>query len=119
MVGMAVGCAPLQLAIDPSGLLPGFTLGELAGFAWLALPSGGLAHIAANTAVRRMPAGRSSAFLFLVPLSGAVIAAIFLGERLDPGQLTGGALIVAAIVVATVPAAWLQQRARESATDRR
>ena len=119
MIGMAAGCAPLQLAIDPSGLVPGFTLGELVGFLWLALPSGGLAHIAANTAVRRMPAGRSSAFLFLVPLSGAVIAAVFLGERLDPGQLTGGALIVLAIVVATVPAAWLLRRDAARRTYRR
>ena len=38
----------------------------------------------------------------LVPVSGAVIAALLLGERLDPIQLIGGALIVAGIGLATL-----------------
>ena len=103
MAAVPLGCIPLQLVLNPSGLVPGFTTGELIGFLWLATISGGIAHIAANSAVRRMPAGRSSAFLFLVPLSGATIAAIVLGERLDAIQIVGGLLIVTAIIVATAP----------------
>ncbi len=102
MLVSVVVCVPIQLVLDPHGLLP--TLSARGGLAllWLALAAGALAHLLVNFGVRAMPAGRSAPFMMLVPVSGALIAAILLGERLDALQLLGGALIVAAIALATV-----------------
>jgi probable blue pigment (indigoidine) exporter len=103
MACVPVGCVPIQLLLDPAGLMPGFSSSELLGFGWLVIVAGGLAHLAANTAVRRLPAATSAAFLFLVPLTGAVIGSVAVGDRLDPGQVVGGVLIILAIVTATMP----------------
>jgi drug/metabolite transporter (DMT)-like permease len=103
MAAVPLGCVPAQLLLDPAGLVPALTPGEIAAFAWLVLPAGSLAHVAANEAVRRLPAGRSSSFLFLAPLTGVVIGTLFLGERLDAIQLVGGTSIIVGIIVATAP----------------
>jgi len=52
--------------------------------------------------LRRMPAGRAAPFLLLMPISGTLIAAALLGERLDQVQLAGAALILLGIAVATL-----------------
>jgi probable blue pigment (indigoidine) exporter len=102
MVAVVVVCVPIQLLLDPSGLVPALSLSGGIALLWLALPAGAMAHALVNFAVRRLPAERSAPFLMLVPVSGAVIAALLLGERLDPIQLIGGALIVAGIGLATL-----------------
>ena len=51
--------------------------------------------------VRRVPAGRTSAALLLTPISSALIAALFVGERLPPSGLLGAAMILAGIAAAS------------------
>jgi drug/metabolite transporter (DMT)-like permease len=55
-----------------------------------------------TSTLRRLPASRAAPFLLLMPVSGALIAAVLLGERLDPVQLLGAALILLGIGLATV-----------------
>ncbi len=102
MVTTVIVCLPIQLALKPSGLVPALSLSGALALLWLALPAGALAHVLANFAVRHLPAGRSAPFLMLVPVSGAAIAAVLLGERLDGVQIAGGVLIVVGIGLATL-----------------
>lgn len=99
----AVACAPVQAILDARGLALALSTAELAGFAWLALPSGALAQVAALSGVRRLPAALSAAFLFLVPLSGATVSVLLFGNRLTSIQVAGGALVVIAILTVTLP----------------
>jgi probable blue pigment (indigoidine) exporter len=67
---------------------------------WLALVAV-VAQVLVVAAVRRVDAQRSSAFLLLNPLSATVLGAVLLGERLSPGQLVGGALVIVGMAVGT------------------
>ena len=53
--------------------------------------------------MRRLPANRAAPFLLLMPISGSLIAAVLLNERLDLLQLAGAGLILAGIAAATLP----------------
>ncbi len=103
MTALVVVGGVLQLIADAGALPASLTLGGWFWLTWIAVPCGAGAHLLAMTAVRRLPAGRSSPFLLLAPVTGALLSAILVGERLDPLQLGGGALIVAAIALATLP----------------
>jgi probable blue pigment (indigoidine) exporter len=51
--------------------------------------------------MQRLPAQRASLLLLLNPPTAAALAYVVLGERLDPLQLAGAALILGAIAVAS------------------
>ncbi len=53
-----------------------------------------LAFLAWNEGVRRVGPSGAMAFYNMLPVFGALLAALFLGERLAPGQLMGGALVI-------------------------
>ena len=100
----------LQLVVAPAGLALRLSLNGWAALLWLALPASALPHVLVVATMRRMPASRAAPFLLLMPISGTLIAAMLLGERLDLLQLVGAALILTGIGVATaqgsrVPAA--------------
>ena len=94
--------AALQLLIDPAGLVPHLSLTGWTALLWLALPASALPHVLVIATLRRMPAGRAAPFLLLMPISGTLIAAALLGERLDQIQLAGAALILLGIAAATL-----------------
>ncbi|MEO8639631.1 MAG: DMT family transporter [Chloroflexota bacterium] len=94
----------LQLVVDPGALVPHLSLGGWAALLWLALPASALPHVLVIATLRRMPASRAAPFLLLMPISGALIAAALLGERLDQIQLAGAALILLGIAAATLRA---------------
>jgi len=98
---MAVSSA-LQLVVDPGGLMPALSLKGWTALLWLALPASALPHVLVIATLRRMPASRAAPFLLLMPISGALIAAALLGERLDEIQLAGAALILLGIAAATL-----------------
>jgi O-acetylserine/cysteine efflux transporter len=102
LISSLVVSAVLQAVVDPDGLLPGLSLKGWAALLWLALPASALPHVLVISTLRRMPAGRAAPFLLLMPISGALIAAALLGERLDQIQLAGAALILLGIAVATL-----------------
>ena len=92
----------LQAVIDPSGLALDLSTEGWAALVWLALPASALPHVLVITTLRRLPAGRAAPFLMLMPISGTVISAILLGERLDLLQLVGAGLILLGIAGATI-----------------
>ncbi len=102
MIALVIVGAALQLLVDPGVLPANLTASGWFWLAWIAVPCGAGAHLLAMTAVGRLPAGRSSPFLLLAPLTGALLSALLVGERLDPLQLIGGGLIVGAIALATL-----------------
>ena len=92
----------LQLIVEPAGLGLTLSTGGWAALVWLALPASALPHVLVVATMRRMPASRAAPFLLLMPISGTLIAAALLGERLDLIQLVGGGLILVGIAAATV-----------------
>lgn len=94
----------LQLVIAPAGLALDLSGRGWAALLWLALPASALPHVLVTSTLRRLPASRAAPFLLLMPISGLLISAFLLGERLDPLQLVGAALILVGIAVATVRA---------------
>jgi len=94
--------AVLQAVVSPAGLRLDLSGDGWAALLWLALPASALPHVLVVSTMRGMPASRAAPFLLLMPISGTLIAAALLGERLDSIQLVGAALILAGIAVATV-----------------
>lgn len=102
LISSLVVSGALQLVVDPGGLLPQLSLKGWAALLWLALPASALPHVLVIATLRRMPASRAAPFLMLMPISGALIAAALLGERLDQIQLGGAGLILLGIAAATM-----------------
>jgi DME family drug/metabolite transporter len=102
LVSSVVVSSGLQLVVDPGGLVPALSLKGWAALLWLGLPASALPHVLVIATLRRMPASRAAPFLLLMPISGALIAAALLGERLDQVQLAGAGLILLGIAVATL-----------------
>ncbi|MEX0625302.1 MAG: DMT family transporter [Chloroflexota bacterium] len=94
----------LQVVVDAGALLPNLTLAGWTALLWLALPASALPHVLVIATLRRMPASRAAPFLLLIPISGALLAAALLGERLDQIQLAGAGLILLGIAAATLRA---------------
>lgn len=99
----------LQLAVDPAGLRLDLSANGLAALLWLALPASALPHVLVVATLQTMPAGRAAPFLLLIPISGALISAALLGERLDQIQLAGATLILVGIAGATLPGRRLRE----------
>jgi drug/metabolite transporter (DMT)-like permease len=105
----------LQVLVDASELLPHLSLQGWTALVWLALPASALPHVLVIATLRRMPASRAAPFLLLIPISGALLAAALLGERLDQIQLAGAGLILLGIAVATLRGRGEAAEAREPA----
>ena len=85
--------------------------GSLAAIGYVALFAGVLAYIAWNRGVELVGPSRAGLFLHLVPVYGAVLAGLFLGERLEAFHLAGVACILVGIL--------LTDRFTPKASDRR
>lgn len=112
--GGSVLLLPVALAVG--GLLP--TLGALSGEGWalillLALGSTALSYAIYGLAMRRTPATLASVAALIEPLIAATLAWRFLGERLAPLGILGGALLLAGIAGTYI------LRAREGMAPRR
>ncbi|WP_332685434.1 DMT family transporter [Bosea sp. (in: a-proteobacteria)] len=64
-----------------------------------------LAYIFWNRSVAVLGPGRTGMFMHLLPIFSAVLATVFLGERLAPYHALGFALVVAGIAIVTRPQA--------------
>lgn len=102
LVSSVVVTGLAQAVVDPGGLRLDLSVGGWVALLWLALPASALPHVLVIATVRRLPASRAAPFLLLIPISGAMIAAFMLGERLDLLQLVGAGLILTGIAVATL-----------------
>jgi drug/metabolite transporter (DMT)-like permease len=85
-----------------------FTTGGLHEFfglsssGWLAMSflgvfCSGLAYIAWFDALKSLSAVQTGVFLYIEPLVAVVVAAVLLAERITPGSLLGGAIILAGV----------------------
>ena len=91
------------------------------GFLYLLLASGVFAFVAWNFAVAKVGASKAGVFVYLVPLTGAVIGVTFLGEEIFLSQIVGGLLIISGVIVtvrAKVQLKSEEQKAPENLVER-
>jgi len=77
------------------------TLGSLGALAYVAVFPSILAYLFFNRGVELIGANRAGPFLQLVPLFGAVLAVVFLGERFGVHHGFGAALIIGGVLIAS------------------
>ncbi|WP_421929845.1 DMT family transporter [Neoaquamicrobium sediminum] len=64
--------------------------------------------------LRQLGPSLTGVFMYLMPPYGVLLAVVFLGERLEAFHVAGIALVMAGIVLATFPVAWLRERLRRA-----
>lgn len=73
---------------------------SVASIAYVAIFPSIVAYLCFNRGVELIGANRAGQFVHLMPLFGTVLAAVFLGERLQASHLVGAALIAMGIAIA-------------------
>jgi drug/metabolite transporter (DMT)-like permease len=95
----AVLTTPLYLWEMSRGLIVPFSLESAAAIGYVGLFAGVLAYIAWNRGVSMVGPNKGGLFLHLLPVYGAGLAALLLGERLHLYHLAGFALILTGLIV--------------------
>ncbi|GAA0550134.1 DMT family transporter [Chitinophaga japonensis] len=86
------------LALEPGDhIISGISWKGWAAIAYLGLFASALSYILYNKALQLLPAAQVGAFLNLDPVIGAVIAIIFLREKVTGWQIAGGLLVLAGL----------------------
>ncbi len=80
--------------------LPAATLSNILTVAYIAIFPSTLAYLCYNRGVRIIGANRAAPFLHLVPMIGAALAILLLGEHLELFHLVGFALVIGGVAVA-------------------
>ena len=70
------------------------------GLVYLGVPATSLAYYVYYHAIRRIGGVASGVFINLVPLFALISGCLFLGEKLRPGELLGGLLVISGVVIA-------------------
>lgn len=114
------GVAPMALAAG-SQLAAAVVLALPAAWAWPAQMPGprswaavaalaalctGLAYLLYFRLIARLGASRAISVTYLIPVFGVAWGALFLGERVTPAMLGGGAVVLAGTALATGLVAW-------------
>jgi drug/metabolite transporter (DMT)-like permease len=99
--------AAIELAM---GAPPPMTQSAWGGIGGIVVFASLLAFSGFQFGVRELGAPVAGLFLYLLPPYGVVLAVIFLGESLERFHLAGIALVMAGIVLATLPASALGSR---------
>jgi drug/metabolite transporter (DMT)-like permease len=98
----AVVLAPFTIGEYWAGARPApLTWRSIAAIAYVSVFPSILAYLCFNRGVQLIGANRSGPFLHLVPLFGAVLAILFLGERPGPHHGVGAVLIVGGVLLAS------------------
>jgi probable blue pigment (indigoidine) exporter len=112
----SVALVPLTLVAE--GAPPALTARNLAGFAYLSLAATALAFVLWFHGVRRLPTAGPPLLGLGVPVTGAVMGWVVLGEALSPVQLVGFAITLGAIAYgAVLPASGPSDRSRGDRAD--
>jgi drug/metabolite transporter (DMT)-like permease len=98
----ALAMAPLAVWEWRQGLAVDWSPRVLAAFAYVGVFPSVLAYFIYNTATARLGAGRAGQAITLMPLFGALLSALLLGERLESYHLAGMTLILAGIAIAAL-----------------
>jgi DME family drug/metabolite transporter len=96
------GLALLPVAAASGGV--GFTPGPVTLLLLAALGTGptAVAYTLYFRGLRTAPAGIAALLSLLEPLTGTILAALILGDRLGPGGIAGAVILAAALVLAAV-----------------
>lgn len=95
---------PIALVAESGTILPPAPEpAALVALVWMGLGPSFMAQLLMLDSVRRVPARASSAFLLLNPPTAALTAFLLLGEKLEPLQIVGAALVLLGMAAATVP----------------
>lgn len=96
--------APIAWVQEPAAFahLPQLSLTTLVGIAVLALFQYCISMVAFLAVLKRLNANQASLGNYLIPFFGLLIAAAFLGERLQSTVIIGGLLVLVATILATV-----------------
>jgi drug/metabolite transporter (DMT)-like permease len=76
-----------------------FGLDGVLSMAYMVFGSGIAAFVGWNWGVQRVGASKTGAFVYIVPIAGAMMGYFFLDERLLPSQMAGGAIILLGMVL--------------------
>ncbi|SMC27607.1 Permease of the drug/metabolite transporter (DMT) superfamily [Desulfacinum hydrothermale DSM 13146] len=101
---------PFAVAEWDGRWIKGVSTEALAAVIFLGLFASLLAFLLYNQGLRSLPASTVSVFINLIPVVTVLTAFVVLGERLSVGQIGGGCLVVAGVV--------LSSRGRQTATGR-
>ena len=101
--------AALQLATVDAGQLTPDVLGAVLYSGFVAA---GVSNVIVQNGVRVIGPTRASAYQFLVPALAVLLAFVFLAEPIRPGQVVGGLVIVAGVLVTRGGAPFRSVRAR-------
>ena len=105
IVGFAVLFLLPAVAVEhASGAVMPLTWASVVTVAYVGVVASALVYIGFNPAVEAVGPNRAGLFLHLMPLFGAVLAIVFLGESLRLYHISGAALIAAGLYLATVSA---------------
>jgi drug/metabolite transporter (DMT)-like permease len=120
-VTIAIGAAllvPFTIAEQVAGaVFAPLSLGALAAVAYVAVVPSILAYLFFNRGVQLIGANRAGPFMHLIPLFGALLAVMFLGEQPGVHHGIGAVLIVGGVFLASRMSA--DARNRVAAEDRR
>lgn len=97
--GATVGCGVLMVATRDVALGPAWP--ALGWLAVLAMSSQVVAWLLITNSLPRLPAALTSAVLLVQPVGAVALGALLFGEHPSAGQLTGVALVLAGVLVAT------------------
>lgn len=92
--------APFLLWEIASGRVPSFSPGAVAAMAYVGIVPSVLATLLYMKSVTLAGPARTGQFIHLLPVYGAILSMIFLGEALQPYHAAGFALILGGIVLA-------------------
>ena len=116
MIG-TTAALPFVAPLGASGF--GSALGSLDVSGWLAailLAAGAsvFAPILFNLGLSLGQATSAGIYLYLVPVIGATTSVVLLGERLSAAAVIGGVLVIAGVIVATIPQSFDRRRPLET-----
>jgi drug/metabolite transporter (DMT)-like permease len=94
-----VAMAPLAALELRSQPLTEWSLGVFVGIAYLSIVITAIGYLVWNWALARVPAPRAAIFLTVQPIMGALLGVVLLGEAFTAFTATGGALIVAGLLL--------------------
>jgi len=97
MTVIAVVCA---VATAPNGLVLPSTTGDWLAVVYMALVAGAIALVLQTWAQAHLPATRAAIVMTMEPVFAALFAVLVGGEQLTVRMLVGGALVVAAMILA-------------------
>lgn len=94
-----IGMLPVYISTQIGEELPRLSTQAVWGLLYVSLFASVLAFLCWNRGVSKLGPNRASTFIYLMPLFGAVLSLIFLGEGVQGYQVTGGMLIFFGVVL--------------------